>query len=134
VRTGEPAHEIVECARALDARVIVVGRGRHAAVRALGGETVLRLLQLGDTPVLAAEAKLTELPTRVVVATDFSEFSVYAAQVALSLVAPNARHAGARGAALRPDRPGAARSGRDLSQSRPRRDLSSCTNNSRGTA
>ena len=92
VRTGEPAHEIVECARALDARVIVVGRGRHAALqRALGGETVLRLLQLGDTPVLAAEAKLTELPTRVVVATDFSEFSVYAAQVALSLVAPNAR-------------------------------------------
>lgn len=91
VRTGEPAREIVDFAKELGARVLVVGRGRHAAMqRALGGETVLRLLQLGDTPVLAAESKLTAAPRRVVIATDFSEFSLYATQVALSLVADDA--------------------------------------------
>ncbi len=92
VKTGEPAREIVEFAKNLNARVIVVGRGRHAAMqRALGGETVLRLLQLGDTPVLAADATLTAAPRRVVIATDFSEFSLYATQVALSFVAPEAQ-------------------------------------------
>lgn len=92
VRTGEPAREIVDFAQSIDARVIIVGRGRHAALqRALGGETVLRLLQLGDTPVLAAEAKLEAAPRRVVIATDFSEFSLYAAQVALPLLADDAQ-------------------------------------------
>lgn len=91
VRTGEPAREIVDFVRSMNARVVVVGRGRHAALqRALGGETVLRLLQLGDAPVLAAEAKLTGLPIRVVIATDFSEFSLRAAQIGLSLAAPDA--------------------------------------------
>jgi nucleotide-binding universal stress UspA family protein len=91
VKVGEPAHVIVEFARSLHASVIVVGRGRHAALkRALGGETVLRLLQLGDIPVLATEARTTGLPARVVIATDFSEFSLRAAQVGLSLVAPDA--------------------------------------------
>jgi nucleotide-binding universal stress UspA family protein len=92
VRTGDPAREIVEFAQSIDARVLIVGRGRHAALqRALGGETVLRLLQLGDTPVLAAESRLADLPRRVVIATDFSAFSLYAAQVALPLVAPDAQ-------------------------------------------
>lgn len=92
VHTGEPAREIVDYAQSLNARVIVVGRGRHAAIqRALSGETVLRLLQLGDTPVYAAEAGATAPASRVVIATDFSEFSLYAAQVALTMVAPDAR-------------------------------------------
>lgn len=91
IRTGEPAREIVEYARELGARVIVVGRGRHAALqRALGGETVLRLLQLGDTPVLATESRLHGLAKRVVIAVDFSEFSSHAARVAISLIAPDA--------------------------------------------
>lgn len=88
---GEPAHELVEFARQTRARMIIVGRGRHAAVeRMLEGELVLRLLQLGDVPVLATEPGLTHLPRRVVIATDFSEFSLYAAQVAMSVVAPDA--------------------------------------------
>ncbi len=91
VRTGEPAREIVDFSRSMNARVIVVGRGRHAALqRALGGETVLRLLQLGDTPILAVESKLTTLPQRVVIGTDFSEFSLRAAQLVLPLIAPDA--------------------------------------------
>ncbi len=91
ILTGDPAREIVAHAQTLGARVIVVGRGRHAALqRALGGETVLRLLQLGDTPVLATEARLAAPPKRVVIATDFSEFSQFAAQVALPLLDPHA--------------------------------------------
>lgn len=91
VETGEPAREIADQARTLNARVIVVGRGRHTALeRVLGGESVLRLLEVGDTPVLAVEQGLTHLPRRVVIGTDFSAFSAYAAQVALSMIAPDA--------------------------------------------
>lgn len=91
VRTGEPIREIVRRAHDLEARLIVVGRGRHGFVeRVVGGESVLRLLQLGETPVLAVEQTLERLPARVVISTDFSAFSVYAAQVALTLCAPDA--------------------------------------------
>ncbi|MFN5203155.1 MAG: universal stress protein [Gemmatimonas sp.] len=91
VRSGEPVGEIVQRARELDARVIVVGRGRHGMLeRTMGGESVLRLLQRGETPVLAVDPGLERLPRRVVIATDFSAFSVYAAQVALPLCAPDA--------------------------------------------
>jgi nucleotide-binding universal stress UspA family protein len=91
VRVGEPLHEIVDHARSIDARVIVVGRGRHSTIgRTLGGESVLRLLQLGDTPVLAVEPGVETLPKHVVMATDFSAFSLYAAHVASSMIAPGA--------------------------------------------
>ncbi|MES3032627.1 MAG: universal stress protein [Gemmatimonadota bacterium] len=91
VTSGEPAHEVTRHAHDLNARLIVVGRGRHHGVdRLLGGEAVLRMLQLGDTPVLAVEPTLTAPPRRVVVATDFSPFSLYAAQVAMTVAAPDA--------------------------------------------
>jgi nucleotide-binding universal stress UspA family protein len=89
--TGDVAREIVAFANAESARVIVTGRGRHNIVdRMFAGETVLRLLQAGETPVLAADASLTHLPRCVVVAIDFSEYSLYAAQVAISQAAPDA--------------------------------------------
>jgi nucleotide-binding universal stress UspA family protein len=91
VTTGEPAHEITRAAREMNARMIIVGRGRHAGLdRLLGGESVLRMLQLGDTPVFAVEPTLTSPPRRVVIATDFSPFSLYAAQVAVTVAAPDA--------------------------------------------
>lgn len=91
VRSGDPARDIVEFAQSIDARLILVGRGRHtAAQRAFGGETVLRLLQLGDSPVMAIEPRLTTPPANVVIATDFSEFSLHAAKVAMELLAPTA--------------------------------------------
>lgn len=91
IRTGDPVREIINQAQTREARLIVVGRGRHGVLeRTLGGESVLRLLQLGETPVLAVESTLEALPHRVVIATDFSVFSIYAAQIALALVAPNA--------------------------------------------
>ena len=41
-------------------------------------------------PVFAVDPTLRALPHHVVIATDFSEFSLYAARVAMSFVAPNA--------------------------------------------
>ncbi|MEQ1691716.1 MAG: universal stress protein, partial [Gemmatimonas sp.] len=91
VRGGESTREIVDYAATIDARVVLTGRGHHGAVeRILGGETVLRMLQLGDRPIFAVEPGLTWLPRRALIATDLSEYSVYAARVAMSLVAPDA--------------------------------------------
>lgn len=88
---GEPAQTIAYAARTRNARLVVLGRSRHSRMaRLLGGDLILRILQIGDTPVLAAAPGLTSLPKRVVIATDLSELSVYAAQIALSYVAPDA--------------------------------------------
>lgn len=91
VRMGEPARTISDSAAAVQARLVIVGRGQHHGLdRVLGGEPVLRMLQLGDTPILAVSPTLTSPPRRLVIATDFSPFSLYAAQVALSIAAPDA--------------------------------------------
>ena len=91
VRMGEPGREVSAVADTMHARLIVIGRGRHHGLdRVFGGESALRLVQLGDAPVLAVEDGLTSAPRRVVIATDFSPFSLYAAQVAMSVVAPDA--------------------------------------------
>ncbi len=91
VRTGDTAREVCAVADAMHARLIVIGRGRHSGLdRIFGGEAALRLLQLGDAPVLAVEEGLTSPPRRVVIGTDFSPFSLFAAQVAMSVVAPDA--------------------------------------------
>jgi nucleotide-binding universal stress UspA family protein len=91
VRGGEPASTISDLARALNARLLVTGRGQHAPMeRVFHDETVLRLLQLGDTPVFAATDALTSLPQRVLIATDFSPFSTYAARVAATAMASDA--------------------------------------------
>lgn len=88
---GEPASELARVASESDARVMVLGRGRHSlAARALMGETASRVLRLADVPVFAAEPTLTKLPSRIVLATDFSAFSAYAARVAISLADPRA--------------------------------------------
>lgn len=91
VRAGDPIREILNVAEAADARVIVTGRGRHSWLeRMFSGESVMRLLQVGDIPVFAVETSLTALPRTVVIATDFSVYSIYAAQVALDFIAPDA--------------------------------------------
>lgn len=91
VKVGEPGREIASTADAITSRMIVMGRARDSGLdRLLGGESVLRVLQLGDTPVLAVDERLTSPPRRVVIATDFSPFSTYAAQIAMTIVAPDA--------------------------------------------
>ena len=51
---------------------------------------MLRILRLSDCPVYAVEPDVATLARRVVVAMDFSPYSVHAARVALGLVAPDA--------------------------------------------
>ncbi|HEY9515142.1 MAG TPA: universal stress protein, partial [Gemmatimonadaceae bacterium] len=88
---GIAAQVLAHVAHDRDARLLILGRGRHGLVdRLMLGETVLRALQLADVPVLAAEPGISELPKRVMIATDFSSYSVYAARVALSLMDPGA--------------------------------------------
>lgn len=73
------------------ARVVLTGRGRHGALgRVVSGETVLRLLRRTDAPVYAVEPEVAGLARRVVVAMDFSPYSVHAARVALGLIATDA--------------------------------------------
>lgn len=91
IRDGIAPQVIASEAHAVHASLLVLGRGRHGLVdRLMEGETVLRVLQLADVPVLAVEPGAAELPKRVLIATDFSLYSIYAARVALSLVDPEA--------------------------------------------
>lgn len=88
---GNAALALAREAHDLHGRVLVLGRGRHGLVdRMMLGETVLRVLQLADVPVFAAEPGIAELPKRVLIATDFSPYSVYAARAALALLDPDA--------------------------------------------
>lgn len=87
---GDPADTIATAAVSRNARMIVLGHGyREAGER--DDEHVLQTLQRGETPVFAARAGLAGLPSRVIIATDFSELSAYAAQFALAFLAPDAR-------------------------------------------
>jgi len=91
IRSGSAAAEIASTADAMLSRLLVVGRGRHRGFdRFFGGENVLKIVEYGTTPVLAVVEGLTSLPKRVVIATDFSLFSLYAAMVALTVIDPDA--------------------------------------------
>jgi len=91
VQEGDATSDIVEFAHTERARVVLTGRGRHALFqRIVGGESVIRMLQLGDAPVYAVESGAISLARRVVIAIDFTEFSRYAARVTLDFIAPNA--------------------------------------------
>jgi nucleotide-binding universal stress UspA family protein len=87
VREGDAAATIASAARELKARVIIIGIGHHELLdRLFGGETALHTLRMARTPVLAVPAEFTDLPKRVVVATDFSVASVTAARKAFRLL------------------------------------------------
>jgi nucleotide-binding universal stress UspA family protein len=104
---GYGGEDIAKFARECGARLVVMGRGRHGLAQRLAApEAVLRALRFADVPVLAVEPSKTALPRRIVVATDFSPYSAYAARIALSFAAPDAivylAHVRPRAAALGP--------------------------------
>jgi len=91
VIAGEPAFALTDYARTLRSPLIVMGLGRHRAIdRVLGREITLRTIRLAPCPVLAVPPDLDAPFQEVVVATDFSAASAYAALTALRLIDPNA--------------------------------------------
>jgi nucleotide-binding universal stress UspA family protein len=91
LREGDPATVIAQLAHRAGATMIVTGLGRHRVTdRVFGDETALRLIRMSDVPVFAAAIGTTRAPRRVVVAVDFSETSLRAARLAITVAAPGA--------------------------------------------
>lgn len=89
---GHPDATIVRVAHEARADLIVLGLGEHGMVdRWFGGETALRVLGLSDVPVFAVAPSAEALPTRVLVAMDFSETSERALEAALPLLGEGAK-------------------------------------------
>lgn len=84
---GVPAALIVRRARELQAKVIVVGLGRHRIVdRLFGSEMALQVLRMATVPVLCvAPTGLAGKPRRILAAVDFSDMSVDALRAAIPL-------------------------------------------------
>ena len=84
---GPVARTLARVAAEREARLVVMGIGRHAPLdRLLGEELTLQTLRLAPCPVLAVADGWTTAPRRAVVAVDFSPASIRAAEVALALL------------------------------------------------
>ncbi len=91
VHEGDPATVIARIAHRAGATMIVSGLGRHrVADRIFSDETALRLIRAADVPVLATAPGTSRAPRRIVIALDFSETSLRAARMALTLAANDA--------------------------------------------
>ncbi|MEP7346248.1 MAG: universal stress protein, partial [Gemmatimonadaceae bacterium] len=83
---GDPASVIARTGREQKARMIIMGIGHHNLIdRLFGGETALRTLRQSRVPVWSVAPTFQALPTRAVVAIDFSVASVRAARVAIGM-------------------------------------------------
>src|SRR5688500_3235883 len=91
VMLGTPAASIVKEARRVGAALIIVGLRRHGRLdRAVHDETALNVMRHASCPVLGVTEGARGLPTRVLVAMDFSEASVAATRTAQSIAGENA--------------------------------------------
>lgn len=78
---------IVRYAARVNAGIIIAGRSsRHAAEPWLRTETVPKIVHLAHVPVLEVPCEMTALPRRAMVAVDFSEFSLDAAQTTAEML------------------------------------------------
>jgi nucleotide-binding universal stress UspA family protein len=93
VLEGPAAPTIVDAARACDARVIVIGTGKHDPIgRYIYGERALQILRLADRPVLVVPRNAIAASVSVaVVAVDFSPASVRAALAVLPMLSYGGR-------------------------------------------
>lgn len=88
--TGTPADLVNAAAAKWNARMIVLGTGRHTKLdRIFGSETAVAVMRSARIPVLAVHARAAGLPARAVAAVDFTDASLYAATVAARLLAPD---------------------------------------------
>lgn len=87
VEMGAVAPAIARAAADREATIILVGLRRPGAVeRWLSRETVLRVVHLAHVPVLALGEVVEDLPRRIVLGVDFSDFSRRAAQEAARIL------------------------------------------------
>ena len=86
MRLGTPAASIVKEAQRVGAVLIVMGLRRHGRLdRAVHDETTLNVIRNASCPVLGVTEGMRGLPTRVLVAMDFSEASIIATTTAQSI-------------------------------------------------
>jgi nucleotide-binding universal stress UspA family protein len=80
---GTPSSSIVEQAKRVNAALLIVGLRSHGRVdRALNNETSLNVMRNSTCPVLGVVPGLTDLPVRILAATDFSVISLIASRTA----------------------------------------------------
>lgn len=93
VLDGPAAQSIVDVAHDRDARVIVIGTGKHDAFgRFIYGERALDIVTLADRPVLIVPRDALARPVALaVVAVDFSAASLRAACAALPMLSAGAK-------------------------------------------
>lgn len=88
IDVGDPALSIVTLARQIHAKLIVMGVRHHSAAgRVLGRNTMHNVMRLSGIPVLAVRPGLEGRPRSIVVAVDFSQASLRAAQLAREIMA-----------------------------------------------
>ena len=87
IHSGAPAHTIARVANAHRVGMIVMGTTRTGVQGLLpGAGTMKRLLPLGDTPILAVPRYGRYVPSRVVIAVDFTMPSIRAALTAVQMI------------------------------------------------
>ena len=88
---GDPARVIAQTAIRTRATMIVAGIGQHGLpARLFGNEMALRIMRTSECPVLAVTHDMRHLPRRIIAAIDFSEPSIRALRLALTVAAPGA--------------------------------------------
>lgn len=86
---GEPTFSITQEARARKSDLLVIGIHKHGAFeQAMGENTATRVMARSPIPVLGVRPKLSGLPRRIMVATDFGDASREAAHLAANLADP----------------------------------------------
>lgn len=91
VRSGPTAKTIALVAREHRSSTIIVGDRRRGVIPPPSAGTASRLMPLGDAPMLIVPSWVRALPSRVVMAVDFSMPSIRAARAAIELFGGFAR-------------------------------------------
>ena len=85
--TGTPSEEINEIAERWGATLLILGLGHHNRLdRIFGSETAIAVMRHARIPFVAVPATSRGLPERALVAMDFTDASVAAANLAAQLV------------------------------------------------
>jgi nucleotide-binding universal stress UspA family protein len=86
VRIGEAPSLIVSAARAIGARLILLGTAEPDVLHRLcGADTAARVVRAADVPVMVVPRGCAHLPESALIAVDFSDVSVAAGRAALTL-------------------------------------------------